>query len=1217
MARTGVLGGGSLSPFGGATTDFGAFDVAKTVDAQESANLAFAIEREKHDAGLMTDAQFAAIQAAYLGGLDQTTISGATAQYTIQMTQYTNDRNALAQAVQSGQADPQQLADYDRNALGQVVPGSSEYMQRQDRLWTSEGMVFQEGEQLVLDNLQDGRITNQQAQDWYKQQGDLFGSNPTVMSDIKNKVAQFADRIVAEADKAMADGWNKGTLTIAQVISYTAQAAQADPGGSRAKELSQFAYDARLQAQESSMKYRYDLTREYADLQKLIASSAPSTGGTSTSTSTRTFWNGSKWVTQTSSSTSANKPSASMIAANKQRLEDIANAKIRMAQITKTIGNIAGGWVSDQDYIRNLTAQQSSMAKGSPGWYALQEQIDGHQQRIMQDKILSQDGIKVAYPRVASETKVDLAVGGREVPMGTGMTSAQVKQVQGWNAAISKLQESVATGTLTQEQLAQANADIAKYTSYVSNAVRIAKAPVAPVAAPKAAASAGSSSGGTVASRGTAPSTTALGTSKTNSGTFGPLQVITKQSVSVVPVEGTLGRTGAGGFIESRFVKTTPGGLPVGMSPSAFDDFHAAFIAAIKNGDPSFVDKVTGTAYAIPLDPTERLTMLRYIDGQNVALKQAGLDAAIANPKASQNYIDGKRASVATAMRNETSNILWVLNTSDAGTTKDANGKAIRLGTSDTKTKRDNSLAFGVDLLNVTMSHAESHFATAEKYFKKGDFTAAAAEMSMGQKEIERVSIGPDGKTGNGSLLSVYADQASFKIEEAKSVGAKIDGSIETDMKTLLGFSESLAGVASKHNSTSTLLFGAKNELGTGILAAANGVILPDPWTGQVQLNPGWTRYVEPDGTVTAKKAKTSGFQTYGDEKDRVMVMVNVGGASIPMSAAFVVNKVGEMIVNGQAVSVLGKIVGIGDETWMENPFQPGVWIPMLSGSTKFTAPTGMTTGINPPGKDNIPGLDNGAQFFLFNRGGKEYILSPNELGGYDLYSKGPDGAVPIGNGGTTNGTVDQNYRDIVRGFGYDESGLTSDQRSIINLVTYGINKTGGAWVGSSAGDIADFFLRPGYRDAPGVEWAGDTLSEKRGMDTAPPYQPYQPPYAPPTAVVTTAAGGQRVVTTGQTAVNAGMYEGAGGTVGVYAARTIAPPPTTAIAVSPTGVKKVVSTGQVAAPTGSPQQYEGRSGTIGITAPKVITPVPLPKPKTPIPSGEKAALIPKSGPVAK
>src|SRR5512137_3211396 len=137
MARTGVLGGGSLSPFGGAGTDFGAFNVggsteSKTVSAQEAANLAFAVSREQHDAGLMTDAEFAAIQTGYLNGLDPKTVAGATAQYTIAMAQYTNDRNALAQGVQSGQVSPQQLVDFDQAALSQVVPGSTEYMQRQD-----------------------------------------------------------------------------------------------------------------------------------------------------------------------------------------------------------------------------------------------------------------------------------------------------------------------------------------------------------------------------------------------------------------------------------------------------------------------------------------------------------------------------------------------------------------------------------------------------------------------------------------------------------------------------------------------------------------------------------------------------------------------------------------------------------------------------------------------------------------------------------------------------------------------------------------------------------------------------------------------------------------------------------------------------------------------------------------------------------------------------
>ena len=1199
MARTGVLGGGSLSPFGGATTDFGAFDVAKTVDAQESANLAFAIEREKHDAGLMTDAQFAAIQAAYLGGLDQTTISGATAQYTIQMTQYTNDRNALAQAVQSGQADPQQLVDYDRNALGQVVPGSSEYMQRQDRLWTSEGMVFQQAETQVLDNLNEGRITNLQAQEWYKQQAVLFPDNYQIQTDITGKVAQFADRITAESDKAMADGWNKGNLTIAQVIAYTSQAAAADPGGTRAKELQQFARDARLQAQESSMKYRYDLTREYEQLAKLVAQSGPSTGGTSTSKTTRTFWNGTKWVTQTSTSTKANKPTAAMIEANAQRLKDIAAAKERMAQIKTTVGNIAGGWVSDQDYIRNLSAQQSSMAKGSPGWYALQQQIDGYQQRISQDKMDAALGLKVAYPRVASELTADLTAGiGGEVPVGTGLSNAQLKQVQGWNAAITKLQESIATGMLTEEQATQATADIARNKSYIAGALKATTAPKVTVApAAKGGATSGGG-GGTVAAR-TGGSATSVGTAKSNGGTFvtaGPLLKLVSDRVVTQPVAGPAIFSGGKVYepgvagTKERSITTKATGLPVGMSPSAFDDFHSAFITAIKAGKPSFRDKTTGAVYAIPTDPQARLEMMRYVDDTNVALKYEGVRAAQANPKASQSYIDGKLSSLGTAQQYATSNLLWILNTSDAGTVVDEDtGKAIKLGSNALVTNKPNSLAYGVDLIDVTIAHAQQHFDIAQVYYDKGDYTAAAAEISQGRAGIAAVSIGPDGKTAKGSILSVYAQQAASMVAQATDLGGKVDSTILTDLKRLNNFGVELQEPSKSIDKTATSLFGAKGKEGTGVLAMANGYVLPDPSGREAALNSGYMRFVNEDGTVTAKKVKATGNEngkpTYS-QKGRVTVMVNTGSSSVPMSAAYEVGQVGEMLIDGLPVRISGKIVTVGDEVWMESPFRPGMWIPMDgSSTTRFSTPKGAQSGVNPPGIANIPGLAAGASYITFSKNGTQYLLSPNEDGGMDLYENGFQGAVPIGTGGTAAGTSDQNYQNIVNGFGYDSTTLSPEQRAIVNLVTTGQDKTAGAWIGSSAQDIANFLLRSG--DVSSVNpspYVGFNLN--------------QPTYAP------------RVISTPGVPAAVGVatiYEPP------YVAKAItAPPPASGVKVapittvtSPAGVTKTVSTGKVATPVGKPALYETNP------LPKVVTPVVnknvgvVIKPPV-VPSGEKA-----------
>jgi hypothetical protein len=1082
MARTGTFGSGDLSPFGGAGTDFGVFNIgesaaasaaAKTVSVQEAASLAFAIERERHDAGLMTDAAFASIQASYLGGLDGTTVAGATAQYTIAMAQYTNERNALAQAVQTGQADPRSLMAFDESALSQVVQGSTEYYQRQDRLWASQGAVFQQDESLVLDNLNDGRITNLQAQDWYAQQAGVFPQNYQIQMDIKNKITQFSDRIVADSDKTFAAEWNKGNLTVSQVISYVAAAQQADPGGNRATELGQFAMDARLQVQESSMKYRYDLTREYAQLTQLIASSEPSKGGTSTSTSTRTFWNGTQWVAQTSTSTKQNAPTKAMVAANAQRLVDIANAKARMTQIKSVVGNIAGGWVTEQDYIRNLTAQQGSQAKGSPGWYALQQQIDGYQQRIDQDKINATLGLRVAYPKVASELWADVnsPTGLSERPVGTGLTTAQINQVQGWNATIGKLQESIATGTLTEEQMAQATADIAKNKGYISGALTAVPKAAPVVAAPKttAAGGGGGGGGGTVAARTGTGSTTSIATAKNNGGAFGPLQLITSDKLLAAPKGPIIGQTFAGDSVTWRAVQTTPTGLPKMMSPSAFDDFHSSFVAAIKNGDPSFVDRTTNAVYAIPLDPGQRLDMLRYMDDRKIELTQRNLATAMANPKSSDSYIAGKKTTVYNAYANAQTNILWVLNTSNAGTVKDASGKAIKLGGSEAGTAKSNSLAFAVDLIDVSVAHAESHFKIAQTYFDRGDYTAAAGEINAGRAVIDHVAIGPDGKTGKGSLLSVYADQANATVANAISAGGKVPSEIATDLKRLNNFGVEMDAPNKGIDKTAVALFGPDGKEGTGILTMANGFVQANP-NGGALLNPGFMRYINTDGTVTAKLVKATGSEkgqpTYGNEKGRVVVMVKMGAISEPMSAEYQVGRVGEMTISGEAVPIMGKVVTVGQEVWMESPFAPGKWIPMNGTSTtRFTAPAGSQSGVNPPGKDNIPGLAAGASFVQFTRSGVDYLLSPNAAGGYDLYENTKDGAQLIGNGGTAAGTVDQNYARIVNGFGYDQTTLTSDQRTILNLTD---KRSGAAWIGSSAQDIADRFKRQQAERATG-----------------------------------------------------------------------------------------------------------------------------------------------------
>lgn len=1118
MARTGTLGGGTLNPFGGWSVDFGAFnigesDAAKTVSAQEQAALQFAVQREQHDAGLMSDAEFMAIQQQYLSGLDPKTTAGATAQYTLLMAQYTNDRNALAQAVQAGNASPKDLLAFDQAALGQVVPGSLEYYQRQDRYWSSQTMVFQQDEREILTNLQAGRITNQQAQDWYAAQAGSYTDNASISEDIQGKIVQFADRIVAEQDQAFAESWNKGNLTIAQVIAYTTKAQQDDPNSARARNLQEFAQSARLQAQEASFKYRYDLTREYAQLTKVIASAKESmaTGHTTElkgTTTARSLWDGSKWVVVTSTTGAGTKyvaPTAKQVEANKQRLADIENAKKRQAEISRIVGNIAGGWVTDQDYIRNLTAQQALTQTGSPAWYALQQQIDGHNQRIEADKILAQSGIRVAYPSVKSETQADLSVPWYERPVGTGLSSAQLKQVQGWNAQIVKLQEAIASGTLTEEQLTQANADIAKNQSYINNTLKDADKPssttVAKTTPAKAVAAAKTSSpsggGGTAGAR-SPSSPTAIGTTKTNSGAFGPptpksnapLQRLVSEKVS----------TGWQYGEQFRTIQTKGATLPKGMSASAFDDFHHDFVDAIKNGQATFEDKTTGAVYAIPLKPEERLAMMRFLDDRNVELKATNLQMALAKPNVSQNYIDDKKSALRTAERNAATNILWILDTRNPGTVVDSKGKAIKLVESEAGVEKTNPIAYGNDLLDVTMSHAQRHFDIADQLFEKGDMTGAAAEIAEGRRVIDRVATGPNGGA-KGSLLDLYATRALQAREEATALGAKVPGEIDKDITRLLNFDTELAGVTKSAAKTATTLFGPPDKPGTGILKMSNGLVQLDP-SGQVQLNEGYALYVDRDGTnVEVKKAKVVGTQNgkplYGDT-GRVNVFVKVNGANQPMLAEYTVGRVGEMTIDGKPIDVLGKMVMVGEEVWVENPWRAGMWVP-LNGTKdiKYTVPAGATFVNNGEGKVKIPGIANGTPLITYKKDGETFFLMADEATGtFRLWAGTQQGLVERGTSGTALGTPNQDFINSTSDFTYDQSTLGPEQRSIVNLVSSGINSQGGAWIGSSSRDIANYFLRPGLQDPPGVRWTGDTISEKVGM-RLPAYQPATPEYAP------------------------------------------------------------------------------------------------------------------------
>lgn len=1220
MARSGALGGGTLNPFGSATTDFGAFNIgesaaSKTVSAQEQASLAFAVTRAQHDNGLISDDNYAAAYATYSAGLDMKTQAGATAQYDLAMMQYTNDRNELAQQVQAGQRTWEDLMAFDAAAISQTVPGSTEYMQRQDRYWSSQANVFQGKEAEMLDQLQHDRITNQQAQDWYNEQVGAYGDNYQIISDIHTKIGTFADRIVAAADQDFAAAWNKGTLTMAQVVAYTQKAQRDDPGSGRAKQLVEFAQGARLQAEESSMKYRYDLTREAVDLQKLIASNAGKapTSKVSTSSSTREIYDGTKWVYVTSTSSKVTGPTAKQVEANKARLQQIADAKKRLAEITSVVGKIAGGWVTDQDYIRNLSQQQALVKSGTPEWYALQKQIDGHTQRIAADKALTAAGVKIAFPAVKSELAVDLEhpVGSSERAVGVKLTSKQLAQAAGWQNAIAVAQEGIAGGNLTDEQKAQYQTIIDTNSAYISNMLhdqQKATAAAAKTAAPKV-----TTGGGTVAARvGTgavsAARSTSTGTAKTGVGTLtkGALQVITGQAYSSPydnsavrgrMYEGT-SKPPAGTPMVVRTVQTTPTGLPKNMTPTAFDDMHHEFIDAIKNGDASFVDKTTKTAYLIPLDPAKRLEMVRYLDDQNVDMKVATLRHLSTTPGVSKEKIDKASSAVTTAQRNAVSNRLWILDTSNPGTTFDSDGKAIKLGAPEGSRNQTNVLAYALDLVDVTTKHAQTQFDLAQEAFDQGNYTGAAAYTAKGKAIIDHIAVGPSG-TPKDSLLASYVNKAGNELAVANAVGAKVPPKYQSDLDKLTGFPETFSKTAKDADKIATTLFDPK----AGILKMQNGVLVTDV-SGQVVFKDGWGAVVDSKGKVvpaetTVQRYDENGKPVWGID-GYVNVLYKTGGASVPVLAKPTVNVVGSVKVDGNTIPIMGKIVTVNGEAWTENPFRAGEYVP--GGGVTFTVPKGTTAIPNPGGgkKNGISGVPVGNTLFLFTKDGHQYVMSADKATGqYNLWmgDAAAKNFVPAGSSLTATGDRDQNFANITSGFGYDHSSLTAPQKQAVDLVDYKINPTGGAFIGASSADLVNYFLRP-HNGLP-VEWAGDTLSEKAVMASPSTYAPQTVPYAPASEPIPVSP-----------------YTGSGY---AYTPTKITAPPKVApitTVTSSTGVKKTVSTGKVATPVGKPAIYD--------TNPTPVVKTPIVKPNVsfvtkpaPVPSGEKATVIPKSGPVAK
>jgi hypothetical protein len=559
MARRANLSFGSLNPFGGGDQSFSSFSVGKgSVSASNEAYLQFQKVETDYQAGRVDDATYQAAFETYRGSLTANTTEAVNAQARAESLAYSISRDTLTQQVQSGQQSWSALVQFDQSSLAGLNPGSQEYRDRESRLWSSQVNEFRDAEQRVSDDLAAERITYTQALDWYEGAKGMYGGNFELLSAIDNTIKKVKAEVIREADDGILNAWKGGTLGLDQLLGYAAKVQAEDPNSPRARTWADNARVATNQAVETSLSYRYGLTEEYRDLELLVASAKAPTGNTSISKSIQYVYTANGWVAKTVVKSKTSPPTAAEQQAYKELLVKVGVAKKRMGEITKLVGTMPGGWVSEDDIIARLADSQATMVKGSPAWFDIQSKIDSYNERKRADEIMRLSGVVVNLPTVKSERTASSDVGATEKPFAP--TPGGVKLP----------------------------------------------------AAPKAATGGGGggSGGGTALTGGKGglpgpKNTTAPG--NTLFQILGPANSKSKL-VSVVQT--------VGGPVSVAYKRT---GLPVGLSEADFKALYTGMTKAVRDGETTWTNPTTGVGYVLPPDPSDRLAIMSTLDKQNIA----------------------------------------------------------------------------------------------------------------------------------------------------------------------------------------------------------------------------------------------------------------------------------------------------------------------------------------------------------------------------------------------------------------------------------------------------------------------------------------------------------------------------------------------------------------------------------------------------------------------
>lgn len=363
------------------------------------ASTAITKAKQQWDAGKITNSQYLTAFQAYVNA--QTTPDDkAAAQAQLKELTYSLVRDQLVTDVNTGKATLAQLLTYDQQNLSGLVAGSQEYNDRLGRLQTTQNAVFSQQEQDKQDAWQKGQITSAQLLKWYQDasSSSLASGNQDLTDRIDNQVSSLQLRVQDERDSKMVSDYNDGKIGVNSFLAYASTArSRYNPNTPQYRDWSDRIDKATQAAVEDNLLYRYDLTRQYADLKRFIASGKAPKGGTGTQSQRIVLGADGNWKV-VNTTTGGTGPSPSEQKAWADRQIQVADAKKQLAEIEQKISSLPGGWVSHDAMIKYYQQQQGQYTAGSSEWYTIQQRLDQVQGYKHQDSVYQKQGILVTYP---------------------------------------------------------------------------------------------------------------------------------------------------------------------------------------------------------------------------------------------------------------------------------------------------------------------------------------------------------------------------------------------------------------------------------------------------------------------------------------------------------------------------------------------------------------------------------------------------------------------------------------------------------------------------------------------------------------------------------------------------------------------------------------------------------------------------------------------------